>query len=226
MRTTFIRTSATWYWLSLAIALTLFAVAWMVSMGGEFKMGYGIVETGLYRIYPRGYSCSRLTSLYASMIDVDGSRRDRPHSGVDGGSLGDAIFAPADGTVKATWLANWGWGEEGALIIRHSRKDLNLRTGPPIIIQDSITFDTAMSFISKKRISGSNGDRKSGRSTPGRKTGIPARSSLGSVRGDRRQCDRMEGRRIWNASLEEREIEDIRPGGSRSAEQPGPGLSR
>jgi murein DD-endopeptidase MepM/ murein hydrolase activator NlpD len=65
------------------------------------------------------------------MIDVDGSRRDRPHSGVDGGSLGDAILAPADGTVKAAWLANWGWGEEGALIIRHSRRDLILGAGPP-----------------------------------------------------------------------------------------------
>jgi hypothetical protein len=55
MRTTLIRISATWYWLSFAIAVTLFAIAWMVSMGGEFEKGYGIKETGLYPIYPRGY---------------------------------------------------------------------------------------------------------------------------------------------------------------------------
>jgi hypothetical protein len=40
---------ATWYWLSFAIALTLFAIAWMVSMGGEFKKGYGIKELACIR---------------------------------------------------------------------------------------------------------------------------------------------------------------------------------
>jgi murein DD-endopeptidase MepM/ murein hydrolase activator NlpD len=92
--------------------------------------GHGTTETGLVPAYPEDYECSPLTSLYASWIDVDGSRRSERHSGVDGGRLGDAILAPAAGIIKAAWKANWGWGEEGALLIRHSREDLGLRNGP------------------------------------------------------------------------------------------------
>lgn len=92
--------------------------------------GYGITTTGLKPDYPAGFACSRLTSLYASWIDVDGSRRDEPHSGVDGGRLGDPILAPGDGTVHAVWHADWGWGPEGALLIVHDRAQLNLTDGP------------------------------------------------------------------------------------------------
>lgn len=91
--------------------------------------GYGVKPTGLEPKYPAGYACSRLTSLYASWEDVDGSRRDERHSGVDGGRLGDAILAPASGVVRAVWPADWGWGPEGALLIRHSAADLNLDEG-------------------------------------------------------------------------------------------------
>jgi murein DD-endopeptidase MepM/ murein hydrolase activator NlpD len=87
-------------------------------------------DAGRIPIYPRNRACPRLTSLYMSMKDVDGSNRDKPHSGVDGGSLGDAIVAPAPGTVVAVWRADWGWGPEGALMIRHSRADLGLNDGP------------------------------------------------------------------------------------------------
>ena len=89
--------------------------------------GYGITDTGLRPRYPVGHTCSPLTSLYASWKDVDGSGRDEPHSGVDGGRLGEPIFAPGPGQVLGVWVADWGWGPEGALLIRHSADDLNLR---------------------------------------------------------------------------------------------------
>lgn len=95
------------------------------------KKGYDITRTGLKPSYPEGYDCSPLTSLYASWIDVDGTRRDEVHSGIDGGRLGDAVLAPAPGVVKAVWKANWQWGDEGALLIRHTREDLNLDKGAP-----------------------------------------------------------------------------------------------
>lgn len=93
--------------------------------------GYGITETGLTPLYPEGYKCSPLTSLYASWTDIDGSARDEPHSGVDGGRLGEPLLAPAPGMVVSAWLADWGWGDEGALLIQHSRGDLNLTGGSP-----------------------------------------------------------------------------------------------
>jgi hypothetical protein len=92
--------------------------------------GYGITPTGLKPRYPTGYRCSPLTSLYASFIDVDRSRRDEPHSGVDGGRLGDAILAPAPATVRRVWIADWGQGHEGALLLVHTRQDLGLAAGP------------------------------------------------------------------------------------------------
>ena len=91
--------------------------------------GYGISETGLSPRYPAGHTCSPLTSLYGSWQDVDGSMRDEVHSGVDGGRLGEPIVAPAPATVRAVWLADWGWGPEGALLLRHSAEDLGLDEG-------------------------------------------------------------------------------------------------
>lgn len=95
------------------------------------KKGYDISPTDLLPAYPSGYDCSPLTSLYASWIDVDGTRRDERHSGIDGGRIGEPVLAPAPGIVLAVWKANWQWGKEGALLIRHTREDLNLDEGPP-----------------------------------------------------------------------------------------------
>lgn len=81
-------------------------------------------------LYPPDRACSPLTSLFSSWDDIDGSKRDAPHTGVDGGRLGDAILAPAPGVVIAVWRADWGWGPEGALMIRHSKEDLGLTEGP------------------------------------------------------------------------------------------------
>jgi len=104
------------------------------AMPREYKRAeaknYGISPTGLSPAYPEKYACSPLTSLYASWIDVDGTKREEIHSGVDGGRLGDEIFAPGPGVVRASWEADWGWGKEGAMLVRHSRSGLNLRGGP------------------------------------------------------------------------------------------------
>lgn len=95
-----------------------------------FPEGTDMQRAGLTPNYPADRNCSPLTSLYMSWIDVDGSARDEPHSGVDGGRLGDAILAPAAGVVVAAWRADWSWGPEGALLIRHDRSDLGLLDGP------------------------------------------------------------------------------------------------
>lgn len=100
-----------------------------LSQEGLFGKGYDIEKTGLVPKYPDDMNCSPLTSLYASWIDLDGSTRDEPHSGVDGGRIGESIFAPASGVVRAAWKANWRWGNEGALLLRHSKADLNLNSG-------------------------------------------------------------------------------------------------
>lgn len=93
------------------------------------KKGYGVKETGLKPVFPANYKCSPITSLYASWLDVDGTRRDEIHTGIDAGKLGEAILAPAAGTVRAVWKADWQWGTEGALLIRHDRHDVNIPNG-------------------------------------------------------------------------------------------------
>jgi murein DD-endopeptidase MepM/ murein hydrolase activator NlpD len=93
------------------------------------KKGYGVKETGLKPVFPANYKCSPITSLYASWLDVDGTRRDEIHTGIDAGKLGEEILAPAAGTVRAIWKADWQWGTEGALLIRHDRHDVNIPNG-------------------------------------------------------------------------------------------------
>src|SRR5262252_1635367 len=92
--------------------------------------GYDTASTGLQPSYPKDYVCPQLTSLYASWIDVDGTRRKERHSGIDGGRLGDTVLAPAPGRVRRVWVADWGEGREGAVLLLHTREDLNLTEGP------------------------------------------------------------------------------------------------
>jgi murein DD-endopeptidase MepM/ murein hydrolase activator NlpD len=92
--------------------------------------GYDLASTGLQPSYPKDYDCPPLTSLYASWIDVDGTRRKERHSGLDGGRLGDPILAPAPAMVRRVWVADWGEGHEGAVLLLHTREDLNLTHGP------------------------------------------------------------------------------------------------
>ena len=116
-----------------AAAVILAAFAFTASSYAMVKGHRPVEESaprGLEPFDPPGLVCSPVTSLFWSWIDVDGSRRDEPHSGVDAGRLNDPIFAPADGVVVAVWHADWGWGHEGALMIRHDRADLGLSEGP------------------------------------------------------------------------------------------------
>jgi hypothetical protein len=135
----------------------------------EHLKGYGIKPTGLTPVYPAGYECSPLTSLYASWIDVDGSRRDEQHSGVDGGRLRDPILAPGPGTVRAVWKADWGWGREGALLIVHTREELGLRDGPAFYYSefDHLTYAEASAFEMGQKIA--RGERLAHVSRPGGK---------------------------------------------------------
>lgn len=119
------------------------------------KKGYGVTETGLTPVYPEEYDCSPLTSLYASWLDIDGTKRDERHSGVDGGRLGEWILAPASGTVRAAWRSNWQWGWEGSLLISHTREEINLEGGAPIYYSafDHLTFDEIKHFKTGQKIS-------------------------------------------------------------------------
>lgn len=131
-------------------AMLLFAVALERASAEQVRhhKGYNVTATGLTPEYPSGYACSPLTSLYASWIDVDGSRRNERHTGVDGGRLGEWILAPAAGRVRAVWRSNWGWGWEGSLLIVHTRGDLGLEKGPMLYYSalDHLSYDEIKSF--------------------------------------------------------------------------------
>lgn len=117
------------------------------AQAGEIALkGYDVTVTGLTPKYPDGCK-SPLTSLYASWIDVDGSRRVEAHSGVDGGRLNDWILSPGPGTVRAVWQADWGWGREGALLILHTPQDLGLASGPSFYSEfDHLNFEEVKRF--------------------------------------------------------------------------------
>ena len=136
------------------------AAALMVAAGNALSQadgplkGLDIKKTGLVPRYPADLVCPPLTSFYASWDDVDGTKRDEPHSGVDAGRLGDDILAPGPGVVVAAWKANWGWGDEGALLIQHRRQDLGLATGPKFYFSefDHLRYDEVRAFQEGARI--------------------------------------------------------------------------
>jgi murein DD-endopeptidase MepM/ murein hydrolase activator NlpD len=127
----------------------LLAALLLLPAGGVAVAQTGFVPEHAYEhrvltpSYPLDRACSPLTSLFSSWDDVDGSKREEPHTGVDGGRLGEPVLAPAPGEVIAVWRANWGWGPEGALMIRHSKEDLGLTNGPDIYYSefDHLSYD-------------------------------------------------------------------------------------
>jgi len=136
------------------LAIALLTGLSMSADAQDARKGYDIRPTGLRPVYPDGFTCSPLTSLYASWTDVDGSRRGERHSGVDGGRVGEAIRAPADGVIRAAWKANWGWGDEGALLISHSSGDMNLGSGSPHYYSefDHLDYEQVKKFRVGQRI--------------------------------------------------------------------------
>lgn len=111
-------------------------------------------ERRLTPVYPDDKDCPPVTSLFSSWDDLDGSKRDEPHTGIDAGRLGDAVIAPAAGQVIAVWRADWGWGDEGALLIQHSKEDLNLDSGPEFYYSefDHLRFNDIRRFAKGRRI--------------------------------------------------------------------------
>lgn len=139
----------------IACAIPLLVLGCMSSQPESPSPGYDIAWTGLVPVYPDGYHCSPLTSLYASWIDVDGSKRDEAHSGVDGGRYGEDVLAPADGTVVAAWQADWGWGPEGSLLILHGPRDANLDGDGPSYYSafDHLNYDEVARYRKGERVS-------------------------------------------------------------------------
>ncbi len=88
--------------------------------------GYNATPTILRPVYPSTHACSPITSLYGSWFDLDGTRRDERHTGIDLGELGDIVLAPAAGVVTAIWETDHGWGTDWNVLITHSAADLNL----------------------------------------------------------------------------------------------------
>jgi hypothetical protein len=128
----------------------LFGASTMKLRASDREMkGYGITKTGLTPLYPATFECSPLTSLYASWTDVDGSQRSEIHSGVDGGRLNEELFAPGAGVVVAAWKADWGWGDEGALLLLHTRAQLNMQAGSPFYYSAfyHLRFDDVSAYV-------------------------------------------------------------------------------
>ena len=86
----------------------------------------GIPQGGLHPVFPKGFTCPPITSYYASWLDVDGTRREDVHEGIDLGNWGDAILAPADGTVVAVWATDVSYGPEWNLLISHKAAEMGL----------------------------------------------------------------------------------------------------
>ena len=83
------------------------------------------VSAELRPLYPEGMSCGLITSFFGDLRDLDGSRRDVAHEGIDLGRIGDRIISPADGKVTAIWPVDHGWGRDWNLLMTHSADDLN-----------------------------------------------------------------------------------------------------
>jgi murein DD-endopeptidase MepM/ murein hydrolase activator NlpD len=138
----------------------IFSALLLVAIGGTTRAQTDLAPEGapahqrLTPDYPLDRDCSPLTSLFSSWDDVDGSKRDEPHTGVDGGRLGEPVLAPAPGEVIAVWHANWGWGPEGALMLRHTKEDLGLTDGPDYYYSefDHLRYDEIRNVRVGKRV--------------------------------------------------------------------------
>lgn len=83
-------------------------------------------SAGVSPVYPDRMKCGKISSGFGAIFDLDGSRRDVRHEGIDFGDLGDTVIAPADGSVLGVWAVTHNWGTNWNLLIRHTPDDLNL----------------------------------------------------------------------------------------------------
>lgn len=95
------------------------------AVADELK-GYGAAKTGLRPVFEASDDCPEITSFYGSLIDLDGSLRDRPHEGIDLGVYGSEVLAPADGAVLGIWKRTTSLGSDHSVLIAHSAEDLGL----------------------------------------------------------------------------------------------------
>ena len=114
------------------ILATAYFAAAFTAFGADMparQKGYDITKTGLMPRYPSHQSCSPLTSLYASWdaVVARDARNRIPASMADASAI--RILSPASGHVVALWRANWGWGEEQALLVEHTKKELKSAAG-------------------------------------------------------------------------------------------------
>ena len=80
----------------------------------DSEVTYGVKPTGLVAIYPENYSCPIIASGFASMYDIDGSKRSWSHVGIDiVAQVGYPIIAPADGEIVGVFKYTGQWGADG-----------------------------------------------------------------------------------------------------------------
>ena len=60
----------------------------------------------------------------------------------------------APGTVRRVWVADWGQGHEGAVLLVHTREDLNLEEGPPLyyVEFDHLKYDDVVHLKEGQRV--------------------------------------------------------------------------
>lgn len=110
------------------LAVAVFAAFNAAAQGDLGK--YGVDAEPLQPAYPDTFRCGKITSLFGSMFDLDGSKRAARHIGIDLGNLDDKIIAPADGTIRAIWKTVHPWGVDWNILFAHEMHDLNMNAAP------------------------------------------------------------------------------------------------
>lgn len=85
-----------------------------------------LTPTDFFPRYPKDSVCPALTSLFGMSADLNGNKRNKLQTGIEGGRKGDVVIAPADGVVIAMWETNLGWGLEWSVLIQHTVSDLKI----------------------------------------------------------------------------------------------------
>lgn len=128
---------------SLVLTFWTATVAW--SWDVDFR-GYGGTPTGLRPVYPDYADCPPITSHYGSTFDLDGTRRQRSHEGIDAGTFGTPVLAPAPGTIVQIWQRATDDGTDYSVLIVHSAEDLGLA-------DNSVSYLSEFDHLAKKDVS-------------------------------------------------------------------------
>ena len=113
------------------------------------------------------------------------------------------FLSPAPGHVVALWRANWGWGEEQALLIEHTKKELNLSGRQDLMYLsefDHLNLKEPLNFSRGEFIA--RGQPLATVFRPGGRSEYLPEGALGSAGGHRRFADNMEAQQIWRTLLD------------------------